>query len=577
MPQLLTLTALIIALAGLYSGRGRPAYWFMGAAIGLYLSGVLTLPETLSGLVNEGVVTLAVLMIIADRIQDSGLLDRPIEALLNRAKHNTGGYLNVLAPVALLSGFLNNTPIVAMLVHPVREWAIRQGEAPSRYLLPLSYAAIIGGTLTLIGTSTNLVVFGLLRDSYGDTSLSLFAPAVVGLPLLVVFLLYLKLAGRWLPNRKPSDTSAQSLTEFQIPARAGEALNDLTISKAGLRHLKNGYLYRLQRDGVWQEATADTRINAGDRLVFLGTPPLIKELSMVPGVDFSDEAHRPTAQPTHLLEAVVPLGSALVGATPKELGFRRRYGGVIVSVAHQTDQHFGKLGEYRFQAGDLLLLETLSSRGTPPSTDLMVLNRYHSARSPSDQKRAYALLLAFPVMIITGSLLGFALLQIALLYLGLCLLAGMIRAGGISKGLDPQLFGLLIGALALAQAVQKTGLDTALVAQFQTLMVPAWLAVLLIFAVTWLATELLTNNSAAALTLPFALPFGELTGLSVEQVAITVMIAASTSFITPFGYQTNLMVLSAGNYKPLDYLRFGAPLVVLSAAVTVGVVTWVVG
>lgn len=573
MPALITLTFLIVALGGLYSGRGRPVYWFLAAAIGLYLSGVLTLSEALGGLVNEGVVTLALLMVIAARIQDSGLLDRPMEALLNRAQQRRGGYLNVLAPVALLSGFLNNTPIVAMLVHPVREWALRQNVAPSRYLLPLSYAAIIGGTLTLIGTSTNLVVFGLLNDLTDNHELRLFSPAVVGVPLLLVFFIYVAFAQRWLPNRTPSDTRPQSLTEFQIPARAGEALHNLSVSEAGLRHLKHGYLYRLYRDDDWQEVGADTRLKRGDGLVFLGSPLLIKELSLLAGVDSSQQAHRPSAAPTHLLEAVVPMGSKLIGRTPKELGFRKRYGGVIVSVAHQTDQLFGKLGEYRFQAGDLLLLESLSSSSTPPMADLMVLNRYHSARSPREQKTAYALLLAFPVMVIGGSLVGFALLQIALVYLGLCLLTGLARPGDLGKGLDAQLFGLLIGALALAQAVKKTGLADGLVVQFADLLLPAWLAALLIFVVTWLITELLTNNSAAALVLPFALSFGQLTGLSIEQVAITVMVAASTSFITPFGYQTNLMVLSPGNYKPLDYLRFGAPLVVLSGLVTVVMVT----
>ncbi|PTY36316.1 hypothetical protein BGP77_03130 [Saccharospirillum sp. MSK14-1] len=541
--------------------------------MGLYLSGVLTLPEALSGLVNEGVVTLAVLMVIADRIQDSGLLDRPIQALLNRINKSQGGTLNLLIPVALLSGFLNNTPIVVMLVHPVREWALRQGVPPSRFLLPLSYAAIIGGTLTLVGTSTNLVVYGLLNELAASHTLTLFSPALVGLPLLLVFFMYVTFAGRFLPNRTANDTRPKSVTEFQIPARAGETLHNLSISEAGLRHLKHGYLYRLLRDDEWQEAGADTRLKRGDRLVFLGTPALIQELSLVAGIDFSQEAHRPSSASTHVLEAVVPMGSELIGRTPKELGFRKRYGSVIVSVAHQTEQLFGKLGEYRFQAGDLLLLESLSNNSLPPSAELMVLNRYQSARPPRDQKRAYALLFAFPMMVMGGSLLGFALLHIALMYLGLCLLLGLARPGNLSKGLDAQLFGLLIGALALATAVEKTGLAHGLVGQFVDWQLPAWLAVLFIFLATWLITELLTNNSAAALMLPFALPFGELSGLSVEQVAVTVMMAASSSFVTPFGYQTNLMVLSAGNYRPLDYLRFGGPLVVIVAVLTTALVS----
>lgn len=568
MPQLLTLTALTFALVGLYSGRGRPAYWFIAAALGLYLSDVLTLPQALGGLVNEGVVTLALLMIIASRIQDSGLLDRPLEALLDRAANRSGGYLNVLAPVALLSGFLNNTPIVAMLVHPIREWALRQGEAPSRFLLPLSYAAIIGGTLTLVGTSTNLVVFGLLNDLAPGHRLHLFSPAWVGVPLLAGFLLYVAIARSWLPSRTPSDISPQCVTEFQISARAGAALHQLSIAEAGLRHLKHGYLYRLLRDDEWLEAGAQTRLKTDDRLVFLGTPELVKELSLLPGVDFSREAHRPSTEPTHLLEAMVPMGSTLIGATAKQLGFRKRYGGVIVSVAHQSDQLFGKLGEYRFRAGDLLLLETQSAQRLPPASDLTVLNRYHSARSKTDQQRGYALLIGFPILVVAGTFMGLALIKIALFYLALCMLTGFARPADLARGLDAPLFGLLVGALALAKAVETSGLGLLLVSSLAGLVLPLWLAVLAIFMLTWLLTELLTNNSAAALMLPFALPFGQLAGLSVEQVAITVMMAASTSFITPFGYQTNLMVLSAGNYRPLDYLRFGAPLVILSAVVT---------
>ncbi|WP_162824633.1 SLC13 family permease [Saccharospirillum mangrovi] len=567
MPQLITLGALMLALIGLYSGRGRPVYWFFGAAAGLYGLGVLTLPEALSGLVNEGVVTLALLMVIAHRIQASGLLNRPLDTLLNRTSHHSGGFLLVLAPVALISAFLNNTPIVAVLLHPIREWAIRRGDAPSRYLLPLSYAAIIGGTLTLVGTSTNLVVFGLLTDLAPGHQLNVFSPVWVGLPLLLVFLLYYGMAKRWLPKRIPVNASPERVTEFQIHAQIDASIEGLSVAEAGLRHLKQGYLYRLQRANEWQQVGADTRLKADDRLVFLGSPGLIQELSLVPGINVIRQGQS-TGEPTHLLEAIVPVGSALIGQTARAIGFRKRYGAVIVSVAHQTDQHFGKLGEYNIQAGDLLLLETPSSQTFPPSADLTVLNRHQSAHSTADQRRGYFMLLLFPIMVVGGTLMGMPLLKVTVLYLALSFLLRVAQPADFMRGIDVQLFGILIGALALATAVEKTQLDVWLLSPFMGLIESAALGVLVIFALCWVMTELITNHSAAALMLPFALSIGQVAGLSVEQVAITVMMAASTSFITPFGYQTNLMVLSAGNYRPLDYLKFGTPLVIFSATLT---------
>jgi len=572
--SILTLTGLIAIIIGLYSNRGRPAYWFVTVAVVLYLTGVLTLPEVLTGLTNEGVVTLALLMVIAFLVQDSGLLEKPIEAMLNRANRNGAGFIGILAPVALVSGFLNNTPIVSMLVHPIRQWALDRGMAPSQFLMPLSYAAIVGGTLTLIGTSTNLVVFGLVKDMELDHSLHLLSPAWVGLPLTVLFLIYYWFARHRLPKRTPADTRSQTVTHFQIPARVTDAIAGQSVQDAELRNLKHGYLYRLVRaTNEVLEVDSQTRLHTGDQLVFLGAPQLVKELSHIKGVEFSNHDTLEGAEPTHLVEAVVPMGSSLIGKTAKEVGFRKRFGSVIVSIAHQTEQRFGKLGQYTLKAGDLLLLETQNDHKTRiAASDLMVLNRYHSAQPPQSRRRSYLTLLAFPAMVLLGSALGFPLLDIALVFIALALLTGLARASQLPKGIELELFAILVGALALARAVDKTGLADAVVGLLHGLpMTPLW-ALAAIFLITWLMTELLTNNSAAALMLPFALPIGALYGLSVNQVAITVMIAASASFVTPFGYQTNLMVLSAGNYKPIDYVKFGFPLVVISAVTTVMIV-----
>lgn len=574
----LTLAGLITVIIGLYAGRGRPAYWFVTVAVILYLTGVLTLPEVLAGLTNEGVVTLALLMIIARLVQDSGLLEKPIDSLLNRAQRNGTGFLGVLAPVALASGFLNNTPIVAMLVHPVRQWALDRGMAPSQFLMPLSFAAIIGGTLTLIGTSTNLVVFGLVKDMALDHNLSLLSPAWVGLPLTLLFFVYYRLARHRLPKRTPADTRSQTVTHFQIPARVTDAIAGQTVQEAQLRNLKHGYLYRLVRaTNEILEVDSQTRLHSGDHLVFLGAPPLVKELSHLKGVEYSNHGALAGAEPTHLVEAVVPMGSSLIGKTAKDVGFRKRFGSVIVSLAHQTEQHFGKLGQYPLKAGDLLLMETLDDhKARIPATDLMVLNRYRSAEPAESRRRSSLTLLAFPVMVLLGSALGVALLDIALVFIALALLTGLARPHQLPRGIEVELFAILVGALALAKAVDKTGLADATVDWLNGLpLSPIW-ALAGMFLTTWLMTELLTNNSAAALMLPFALPIGAVYGLSVDQVAVTIMIAASTSFITPFGYQTNLMVLSAGNYKPVDYVIFGLPLVVISAVTTVGMVYWVV-
>ncbi|MFT5082013.1 MAG: di/tricarboxylate transporter [Lentisphaeria bacterium] len=573
----ITVLVLLTTVMGQYSGFGRPTSWFVLAAVTLYLTGVLTLHEVLAGVANEGVVALAVLMIIAKIFQDDGVLIKCVNGFLKSSSTSPAGALRVFAGVSVLSGFFNNTPIVSLLIHPLRRWAIDNKISPSKVLIPLSYSAIVGGTLTLIGTSTNLVVLGLLQDLNVSHQLHLLSPAIVGVPLVLIFLAYYMVANRLLPRRVGAEAELNDAKTYQIPVSVNATFEAGTVEDAGLRNLNHGYLYQVIRSNSDViEVEPKTKIMQGDTLIFMGGPRLVNELSVIKGLEFPARLDNPAGSNNQLLEVVVPKNSELVGKTAKQIGFRIRYGGVIMSIAHHSEYIAEKLGRYVFKAGDLLLVEFSDKHSkTLNRSELIVLNRHTAEGAVKVELKSIALLLLFPIVVVVGSFLGFRLLDSALIYLGVCVISGFAKPNQFASALDLNIFAILLGALALAKAFDKTGIAQQSVELLGTLELSPLAVLAMIYVVTWGITELFTNNSAAALVLPFAISWGNSHGLSVEQVALTVMIAASMSFVTPYGYQTNLMVLSAGNYKPSDYLIFGLPLAILIAITAISILYWV--
>ena len=551
----------------------------MGAALLLMLTGILEPAEALAGFSNTGVLTVAVLYVVAAGLTETGAVQWIAQNLLGRPTSVRRAYGRLLLPAAGMSGFLNNTAVVAMLLPAVQDWSARLRIPASKMLIPLSYMAIVGGTMTLIGTSTNLVVNGLLQSEKG-VSLRMFDIAFIGVPLTLAVALFIYFFGdRLLPNRQSAleqlDEAREYSVEFTVVA--GGPIVGKTVSAAGLRSLTHGYLARIEReDHLVLEVTPETHLDPGDVLIFIGAPQCTGELRQIRGLTPNagdvQKLSVPHAQ-RRLVEAIVGADCAGVGMSVKESGFRGRYNAVILSISRNGEMLLGKIGEVKLRVGDTLLMEAGEDFVSHYKNrrDFMLVSTL-SDHAPANFKKApwaIAILLGMVLLNAFGIL---EVIQAALLAAAAMLATGCLSAGNLRRHIDLQVIIVIAASFALGAAMVKTG---AAQMAAEAILIPgmsSFAALAMVFLVTVLCTELLTNNAAAILVFPIAMAVAETVGANFMPFAITVMIAASASFIIPIGYQTNLMVMGPGGYRVWDFVRIGIPVSIISGIVTLTVV-----
>ncbi|MCG8651637.1 MAG: SLC13 family permease, partial [Pirellulales bacterium] len=335
------------------------------------LSGSSNLPtaeDAIAGFGNKGLITVALLFAVVAGLEFTGGTELATGWLLRGAKTLFGAQLRLLVPVSLVSGFLNNTPVVAALLPVVGDLGKRLSISSSRLLLPLSYAAILGGMCTVMGTSTNLIVRDLYQQDSSGGTLGFFAPAVVGIPATALGLIYILIASRWLlPERQPavsvSDDPRQYTVEMQV--ESGGPLVGKTIEQAGLRHLPGLYIAEIQRDvDVIAAAKPSERLRPDDVLILVGALDSVVDLRKIRGLNIPDDQARKLKVPAWrrtLVEAVVSPRCALIGKTIREGRFRSHYNAAVVAVARGGRRLTGKLGDVRLEPGDVLLLEASPS------------------------------------------------------------------------------------------------------------------------------------------------------------------------------------------------------------------------
>jgi len=552
----------------------------------LLVSGVLTPREALAGLSNEGMATVAVLYIVAAGLRETGAVAWLVQWVLGRPRSLFHAQLRIMAPAAAASGFLNNTPVVAMFLPAVVDWA-RQNRLPvSKLLIPLSYAAILGGTCTLIGTSTNLVVNGLLISRTPLPGLGMFDIAWVGLPATLAGIAYLALLGRWLlPDRRPVMDPHDDPRRYTIEmlVQPSSPLVGKSVEEAGLRHLPGMYLVEIERDGdVFPAIAPHHRLKASDRLVFAGILDSVVDLQrfrgLVPATDqvFKLGVPRPERS---LVEAVVSDSGPLVGKSIRESRFRNVYNAAVIAVARNGTHVDKKIGDIVLRPGDTLLLEADPSfvERQRNSRDFFLVSRLENTH-PLRHEQALTAVVILAGMVIAVSVGWVSMLQGALVAAGLMMVTRCISGGVARSAVDWQVLIAIAASFGLGYALEKTG-----AAQFiaQNLIELAqgspWGTLVVVYLVTMLFTELITNNAAAVLVFPIALSTSESLGVSFMPFAIAIMMAASASFSTPIGYQCNLMVYGPGGYRFSDYLRVGMPLNLLIATVTLAIVPLVWG
>lgn len=572
-----TLTLTVGVLITLITTRIGPDVILMAALTVLVVSGILSPDQALVGFANPGVITIAVLYIVAAGLKETGAIQFLTGRLLGQPRTTRQAQSRLIFPTSLLSAFMNNTAVVAMLIPAIQDWAQRNGIAASKLLLPLSYAAIMGGTLTLIGTSTNLVVDGLLQSEKG-VSLHLFELAWVGVPVLLIGSLYLILLGnRLLPNRQSAVEQLDQAREYSVEMQVipGSPLSGKTIVEAGLRNLQSSYLAEIERGGHTLSAVApDTPLQDHDRLVFIGAPEGARELRRINGLKAANgdvQKLKIANHQRHLVEVVLGPDFPALGQTIKESGFRTHFKAVILSVSRRGSRVPGKLGQITLEIGDTLLLEAGPSfvEQYRFRRDFLLVSVLNDSTPPDFRKAPVALgLLALLVLSAATGLLS--ILEAALLAAGGMLITRCITASHARRAVDLSVLVVIAAAFALGAAIRETGAADG-IAQLLlgTGNLSPWVALALVYFTTVVFTETITNNAAAVLMFPIAMAVADQLGVNFMPFAVAIMFAASASFITPLGYQTNLMVLGPGGYRVTDYLKIGLPLSVLIAATSI--------
>ena len=573
----LSLALTVGALGVLAFTRIRPHFVMMAVLTVLSTVGILSGPEALAGFANSGLITVAAMFVVAAGLHGSGGIDLLVNKVLGQPTSVRSAMSRMFAPVVLLSGFLNNTPVVATMIPAVHAWSRKINIPASKLMIPLSYTAILGGTLTLIGTSTNLVLNGQYQSLTGEAGFSLFSISAVGLPVALAGLAFIWLfLPKWLPDR--SDKQAfGNLREFtlEVTVAANGPLVGKTIIQAGLRQLERVYLVEVERQGsIITAVPSEEVLYGGDRLVFAGDTQAISDLLRINGiVPSSENGHaEPLLQDRadrRLVEAVVSPHCTALGKNIRDAKFRDRYGAVVLAVARGGDRVQGNLGTIRLEAGDTLLLEARPAFVTRQryNKDFLLINDLEE-----EAPRHGRALLSWMILISVVAAAGIGLISMlnaALIGAGLMIVTGCCSVTQAEKSLDLTVIVTIAASFALGAALQKTGVAGLLATTIIDLSfgIP-WLMLILTYVTVSLLTESITNNASAVLMLPIVLEMTEKASLNNEPFIFAIMMAASASFATPLGYQTNLMVYGPGGYRFSDFLKVGVPMNIFIGAMT---------
>tara|TARA_Y100001933_G_scaffold257974_1_gene305197 strand:+ start:1804 stop:3576 length:1773 start_codon:yes stop_codon:yes gene_type:complete len=574
------MTVAIVAgtVAMLVGTRFAPDVILVGALTLLMVSGVLTPESALLGLANPGLATVGALYVVAAGLVDTGAIHLLGSRLLGRPGSVASAQVRMMLPVTGLSAFLNNTPVVAMMVPFVEEWSRRCRIPVSRLMIPLSFAAIFGGLCTIIGTSTNLIVNGMLIDSTGSAGFGFFEIGALGAPLALAGTLYVIGTTRWLlPDRSSPLREPEQVREYTLEmlVETGSSLIGRNLEEAGLRNLPGAFLAEIERGGTVLPAVSPrVRLQAGDRLLFVGVVESVVELvrvrGLVPAPDQLFKLDAPRAE-RRFFEVVVSRSSPMVGRTIREGEFRTRYDAVVIAVARNGARVRGKVGDIEIRTGDTLLLESRPSFITRQrnSRDFLLVSEVRDASLPR-YERAWTAIAVLAVMVAAAASGQLTMLEAALVAAGVMIVTRCTSAAGARNRVDWSVLIVIGASLGLGQAMATSGAADSIARWWIALAGDSpWLALLAVYAVTSAFTELITNNAAAVLVFPIAEATAQGLGVSLWPFVAVVMMAASASFATPIGYQTNLMVYGPGGYRFSDYFRIGGPLNVLIGALAV--------
>lgn len=567
-------------MASLFLYKGHPVYPFGAVAMLLYITGVVSTETVLSVLSNAAIITIFLLIFLTSLLRSNYDLLSFFDKLLGKTNSISGFLLRMNTAVAALSSVINNTPIVALMIPYLYNHAQKNKLSPSKFMMPMAFAATVGGTLTVIGTSTNLVLNGLLREN-NLAPLDSFDFFAISIGLTIVSILFLSyLAPRLLPNRPdPAAALREHARKYVVEVKvdAHSTLIGKTVEEAKLRNLGAIFLVEIMRHGktIAPVQPRETLL-ANDLLFFAGAVNDVVELvQRENGLSLPKTEKFALGAQLDIVEAVVPANSNLAGKQVRHTNFRERFDAAIIAIHRDGNRLDGKIGGTTINYGDLLLLSAGKGFAKRVGSDknLHPVSTIHQITTGRNlQKTIFAILVVLGLVATGFQLVSF--LQFLFL---MVVVAIPLKLGSLSNyksTFSPDLYLMLVASVLMGTALIQTGTAELLIAKldgWRALSNPFALLVVLFF-VTVLLTSFVSNVAAVAIIFPIAVALVAAAGLPLKPYLLSIAFGASASFLTPVGYQTNLMIFGPGGYESRDFLRLGIPLTILYATVALATI-----
>ena len=545
----------------------------------LLLTGVITPKESLEGFANEQLAVIIILLVLSEIIRKSKVSSIALDKVFGGHSSETGFKLKMMMAVSSMSAFFNNTPIVAMLIPYVKNWGNRNDVSSSKLLIPLSYAAILGGCATLIGTSTNLIVNGLATEA-GFDSLNIFDFTWVGVPMAVFGIGYLALTRNLLPNRKDRvegfiTRSREYLVEVSVKEQS--SLVGKTVENAGLRNLDNVFLVEIVREGnIIGPVSPQEVLVENDVLIFAGNISMLNDLKKpVLGLTLPQACD---VSSNNIVEVVLSNNSSLIGSTVRDTDFRGRYDAAILAVHRNGEKLTGKIGDIQLKAGDVLLV--LAGNDYYKRTQGVQAFYTISENEEEDTLplfKVLSVILGVIASVVLSSLNVLPLFTGLVIVLGAALAMNLVPINEIRKSFDINLVVIIALGLALGKAMINSGVAGVIAEHLVNWLRPLGAVGLLagIFIITNVMAAYITNKAAVAIVFPISVSIAESMGVPVVPFILVVAFGAAANFITPIGYQTNLMVYGPGGYSFKDFFKIGLPLTMVYAVTCVIILSFV--
>lgn len=584
MHQALVITLILALILVLYKDLIRPVIAFFIIALTLLITDTIDTKDFMGGFANEQILVVLILIMLSDVIQRTAVVDLVFQNVF-KSTLSYRGFLALLGfLVAPISAFVNNTPLVAILMPYVYDWSKKKGISPSKVLIPLSYLTILGGTITLVGTSTNLVVNGFVTDA-GYESLGMFDFTVVGVSVAVIGILYIVFLGpSLLPDRKDAisdfrEKSREYVTETILTSRS--PLIGKTVEDAGLRKLKGLFLVEIIRGEERIAPVSPVQsLEANDKLIFAGETSTILDLIKTNnGIELPNTTKLSKSESMEVMEVVISSNSDLIGKIVKDTNFRGKYDSAIIAINRNGERITGKLGDVELQSGDLLLLisgDDFENRANEEQDFYIISTVDKIHRMPP--YKTYTVLLGTVAAFVVSAIGWFSLFESLLMLMSVIAMMQIVRFNDLKRSFDVDMYLILVLALSLGKAIVNTGLDKEISGGMLEIVEPIGsniAALAIIYLVTNILAMLVTNKAAVAIMFPVALSAAKTLGLDPTPFFLAIALAGCAEFMTPYGYQTNLMVYGPGGYKFRDYIKIGWGLSLIYFIVAVSILGFV--